>query len=96
MLRSRFGSIALLAAFAVGALCSTACIVFETVRAAARVAADWVTLHVLTAASLAPAKAGQVAKTPERMLRAASSFTSRLIRRERPRIENAWRMCPST
>lgn len=45
---------------------------------------------------LAKLHTDQMLKRPAVLLVAAKSFVLRKIRREAPRIENSWRMCPST
>lgn len=44
----------------------------------------------------APLRAGVVAHRPAVALVAAKNFVLRFIRRETPRIESRWRMCPSS
>lgn len=70
---------------------TTACLaVVETYR--------WVkdTFNYVVDRLLAELHTDQLLKRPAVLLVAAKSFVLRLARREAPRIENTWRMCPST
>lgn len=82
-----------LCAFA--AVASLAYAVVGTCRAAYNLARDFVALRMLPAVD-APAVADRdgMGKCSVALLR-ARQFVARFVKRESPRVESLWRMCPS-
>jgi len=90
MHRSRFSSLFAIVAIAASAF---AC-AFERVRE--RVVNGFRDVwRFLTSAAPAPIVGDRLDMDASRELSAASAFVKRLIKRERPRIEARWAMCPS-
>jgi hypothetical protein len=52
-------------------------------------------VRLLFGAPAAPVVGDKADTRTSRLLTAASSFVKRLVKRERPRIEARWAMCPS-
>lgn len=72
---------------------ATACT--EVVVGIWRYASATVTSFVAGFLNCASPKVGQVVDRPQVERVAAKSFVARLLKRERPRLEASWRMCPS-
>lgn len=81
-------------AFAVCGFCSGA---FDTVHRTVTETCRWVTDKAcdLFDRMLAKLHTGRVLRAPSVLLVASKAFVLRMIRREAPRIENSWRLCPS-
>lgn len=92
MKRSAFASLAALT-FAAAASVGSACIDFAK-RSYGAVRAFAVSLFE-PLARMDRIDAGQVAHRPTVERIAAKAFLARLVKRDRPRIEAGWRMCPS-
>lgn len=85
----------LLAAFAFAAMLGSAfACAFERIRERV-VDAYHSVVRFLFAAPVAPVAGDKMDVRSSRLLTAASSFVKRLVKRERPRIEARWAMCPS-
>lgn len=85
-------SAALIVTLSVGAAVTNA--ISEVIVHVWHVARDFAGSLVLHAAALAP-KPAKVALVPQRLLRAADAMIERQAKRQRPRIESNFRMCPS-
>lgn len=94
-IRSMFCSAAVVSMIAVSqAATAVTNAITTSVTALWRFARDAVYEAALHAAALAP-KVAKVALVPQRLLRAADAMIERQMRRDRPRIESNFRMCPS-
>lgn len=88
---SKLASIVAIACIGLAVALSTA---YDYAITACRAAASWVTSHVLNAASLAPTEP-KAQSVEQKAIVAAKQFVLRTIKRERPRVESTFRMCPS-
>lgn len=59
-----------------------------------QIAYQWLTAHVVRAASLAPKPTGTQLQ-PQRMLIAAGMYRTEREHRQTPTVTASWRMCPS-
>lgn len=89
--RSRSGFLALVAIAASAFACA-----FE--RLSERIADGFhsVMRFLVGIAAPAPIQGDKIDVQASRKLTAASSFVKRIVKRERPRLEARWAMCPST
>ncbi len=95
MTRSRlFASIVAVAALAASAV-ATACERFAERISDACASVFGLALRLMFGATPAPVRADAMDSKASRLLTAASSFVERMVKRERPRIEARWAMCPS-
>lgn len=79
------------------AFCGFCTGIVTTARLAVVETYRWVkdTFNYVADRLLAKLHTGRLMRAPSVLLVAAKSFVLRLVRREAPRIENTWRMCPS-
>lgn len=85
-------SLSMLFSAAVGAFASAFERVGDSLASMARAMRDWLVYSF----NPAPAVFGALDKLSSDRLTAASAFVSRMIKRETPRFEARWSMCPST
>lgn len=92
MFRSSFRFLAVCALSVAAAAVTSASLVVHATVAALHVARDWV-IKVVTG----PVDMQSVEpKRADPQLVRAAPFLARILKRERPRMEAGWRMCPST
>lgn len=93
MSRSR----SLFAAFAAAALIASSAFACAFARVRERVVdAFHSVMRFVFGAMPAPVRGDKLDTKASRRLTAASSFVERMVKREKPRIEQRWAMCPST